>query len=250
MAAGVSEIANAAASTATDSTHVDNDPGHTQHHNDVGATLADLITGRVLLDTTNAPKRLSPTPVIGSASGASPSDHQHPRAFWTPSDQGLVSYTYDPATVSGNATLASAGVLYLSRLHVDVAATVTNILASIATAGATLTAGQCGAALYNASGALLSATADQASAWGSTGLKTMALAVAQNLPAGDYYVGLWFNGTTSPAFYRQGTGAHINAGLAATASRFGTANTGVTTAAPNTLGTIAAATNAWWIGLS
>jgi hypothetical protein len=42
----------------------------------------------------------------------------------------------------------------------------------------------------------------------------------------------------------------VNAGLSASTSRYGTADGGLTTAMPSTLGTLSGASNAWWAALS
>lgn len=201
----------------------------------------------------SVPPASSPTaPTAGSATTAARSDHIHPRYDWQPTDHGFVSWAFDPAQTNGSSSpLATAGTLYLVKLHVPVVQTVTNIATYVATAGSGLTNGQCYAALYQ-NGSLLGTTADQATAWASTGLKSMALTGGPVIvPAGDVYVAYWFNGTTGPAIYRAGgTTTMINANLSASASRFGTANSSVTTTAPSTLGTISAYSLAIWAALS
>jgi hypothetical protein len=129
---------------------------------------------------------------------------------------------------------------------------VTNIVTYLSSAGNTLTAGQCFAALWRVdTGALLGQTADQAAAWATNGVKTAAIAGGPvAAPASDLIVGYWFNGTTGPAVFRTNGVAMINLGLAAAASRFGSADTGRTTTAPATLGTISALNVAYWAALS
>ena len=70
--------------------------------------------------------------------------------------------------------------------------------------------------------------------------------------AGDYYVGLWYQGTTGPAIIRSGTVSAVltNAGLSAPNLDMASANTGVTTTAPATLGTQTASVFEWWVALS
>lgn len=168
-----------------------------------------------------------------------------------PPDQNLIAWSFDPAIANTSSTpLATAGTLYVMKVHVPASGTVTNIVTCLTTAGGTLTSGQCFGALYQA-GALLGQTADQAAAWASTGLKTAAIAGgAVAIAQGDAYIAFWFNGTTGPAFNRGNGTAAINAGLSAATSRFGTADTGKTTTAPGTLGTIAALSVAYWTALS
>jgi len=177
-------------------------------------------------------------------------------AVWGPADQGLIAWNYDTAmTGGGSAALATAGTLYVQAVKLPAAASVTNILAELIVNGATLTSGQCFAALYQgAGGALLGTTADQSTAWGAGAPSLITMPIAGGpvtAAAGTLYVALWFNGTTGPTFYRaSATTSFINAGKAAAASRWGTADTGKTTTAPSTLGTISAAANTYWVALS
>ena len=80
----------------------------------------------------------------------------------------------------------------------------------------------------------------------------MALTSAANLTAGDYYIGLYANGTALPHFARgnnQIGGAFANAGMTGN-FRVATANTGLTTAPPATLGPLTSSNTAWWLALS
>jgi hypothetical protein len=120
-------------------------------------------------------------------------------------------------------------------------------------AGATLTTNQCFAGLYTSAGVLLSSTADQSVAWATGGLKTMALAVAQATTIDTYYyVGWYAVGTTMPTQTRRinSSSAITNVGLAAPNFAFGTANTGLTTALPDPIGTQTGGATGWWVGLS
>lgn len=170
------------------------------------------------------------------------------------SDQSLVGWTFDPVDQQGGTILPTAGLLMLSRIKVNAAA-VTGIMVNVTAGGATLTAGQNLAALYNDAGAILGAgavTADQSTAWQSTGLKTMALNVAQAVVPGAWYrVALFANGTTLPTLGRASNlpADSINAGMVAPTLRYSTANTGLTTAMPGSLGAQTASSPAWWVGL-
>lgn len=170
------------------------------------------------------------------------------------SDHGLIAWTQDPAGCRSTDDTFTAGVVYLCKVKiVNRSTVVTNVLAGVTTAGATLTSGQCFAGLYNSSGTLLAATADQATTWTSAGLKTMALTVPQTLAVGTYYVALLANGTTPPRFMTgNGSSASaLNAGLATSAARFLTSGT-VQTALPAsiTLGSASANSGARWAALS
>lgn len=183
------------------------------------------------------------------------SDHAHPFSQWTPLDYGAVAWTDDPATLNGQTTTTPvAGTIYLTKLMVPVACTVTSIWMTVITAGSALTSGQCFAALFSSAGALLQTTADQATAWGTTGNKQMTI-TSTPLPAGFCYVGQFQNWGTSAARFHAGSNgvAAINFNLATASSRFATdaTNTGRTTSMPaGGLGTLAASNNALWAALT
>lgn len=191
------------------------------------------------------------TAATGSASTLARSDHSHGRERWTPADHGFLTWTFDPAVVYAAGTaLPTAGLMYTTRLHLPVAASVTNIVIYLTGAGVGLTAGQCFAALYR-SGTLIGVSGDQSGTWNSGGTKTMALAGGPYaLAAGDVIVGLWFVGTTGPSVFRGNNTAAANIGLTATSSRFGTADAGLTTTAPNPLGALSAYNVGHWAALS
>ncbi|MEV5211338.1 hypothetical protein AB0K35_28080 [Micromonospora sp. NPDC053740] len=162
----------------------------------------------------------------GGASGSQPSQ---------PSDRGYLAWTQPPYAVTAGSVIPTAGVLNLRRVRRVPAGSVSSIVAFVAVAGVTLTAGQCFAALFTASGTRVAQTADQASAWASTGLKVMPLAGGPYpIAAGDYYVGVWFNGATGPSLIRSGSVSSVvtNAGLTAPSLEAATADTGLTTTAP------------------
>lgn len=160
-----------------------------------------------------------------------------PPTVFAPTDYGFIAWNFDPAQADIGSTLA-AGEAYLSLLPIRAAATITNVIAAVGLAGSGLTAGQCFAGLFDFNGNLLSPTADQSTNWQTAGLKVMPLAMPQAVTPGFYYVGWFFNGTTSPKFY-QNPNANVAIGLSATApgphlgrSRavVDTTNTGLTTA--------------------
>lgn len=171
-----------------------------------------------------------------------------------PADQALAGWTFDPVDMQGGTILPTAGLLMLSRIKVNLAA-VTGIMIYVTAGGSTLTASQNLAGLFNDQGAILGAgavTADQATAWQSSGLKTMPLNVAQAVTPGAWYrVGLFANGTTLPTLGRASNlpADGINAGMSAPTLRYSTANTGLTTAMPGSLGAQTAASPAWWVAL-
>lgn len=177
-----------------------------------------------------------------------------PKYDWLPTDHGFVAWNGDIATVPSSSVPATAGRLDLVRVHLPVAASVTNVCLGLAVVGATLTSGQNFAGLWTAAGAQVGITADQTSAWGSgLGVKQMALAGGPfACTPGDYYIGFFYNGTTSPGWLRwSGLGSgYFNVGQAAPNLRFATADTGLTTTPPTNFATQTAGGTSWWAALS
>lgn len=182
------------------------------------------------------------------------SDHAHPNVLWTQLDYGVSAWTDDPTTLNGQTTASPvAGTVYLVKLMVPVACTVTSIWLHVVTAGVGLTSGQCLAGLYSGAGALLQTTADQSGAWNSANSKQMTIS-SQALPAGSCYVATMQNFATSGARFHAGSNGiqAINFNLSAPNSRFATDSTNLlrTTTLPTTLGTLVASNNALWAALS
>jgi hypothetical protein len=173
---------------------------------------------------------------------------------FTPADHGLITWTQDPATLGASVDATTAGVLYLMKVKiVDRSTLVTNVLVGVGTAGSGLTSNQNFVGLYNSSGTLLSGSADQTTAFGSTGLKTIALSSAQTLAVGSYYVAILTNGTTPPQFIRghSFSASVLNANLSTATSRFLTSGT-TQTALPSSVTLASASPNggARWAALS
>lgn len=173
---------------------------------------------------------------------------------FTPPTRALIGESFPVLHIaSNNAIMPTAGRLEFIRIRVPVSSSVTNITGFISTAGATLTAGQCFASLFTGAGVLVGTTADQSGAWVSGGTKTMALASGPfSITAGDYYVGMWYNGTTAPT-WRVGTNSNTtltNLGVAAPNLLAGTADTGLTTTPPSPMGAQTGGATLWWMALS
>lgn len=164
--------------------------------------------------------------------------NEHPATFAyasdVPSRHGYIEWNYDPAvTGSGSGTAVTGGKLYVMRITAQTTATISNIVAAVGTAGASLTSGQNYAAIYDGtSGVQLGATGDQTTNWASTGVITMALTSSIAITAGqELLIALLANGTTPPSFVRSGaTGVSApNAGLSTSSplrfSTYGSAQT-------------------------
>lgn len=169
-----------------------------------------------------------------------------------PDDHGYLAWALDPGSLVNQVTL-TAGVLYGTRLEIRRTMSVTNVVLFCSTAGSTLTAGQNFVGLYDSSGTRIGVSADQTTAWGTSGVKIAALASGPfTVAAGYVWAVLVANGTTPPQF---GTGSLFsvgaNAGLAAAETRFASQGT-TQTALPASLtpGSWLQNANAPWAALS
>jgi hypothetical protein len=172
-----------------------------------------------------------------------------------PYDHNLIAWSFDPAASGATSYNFASGTARVTLLYVPVATTITNIHTYIAQAGTSMTAGQSFAAIYEADGDLLRATADQSTAWASTGEKIMALSTPYVLATPGYIkVAMWsvFSGTAPGVMASNGApaAAAMNVGMAAPLLRASVANTGLTTTAPSTLGTETSTIRLAWVGLS
>ena len=153
---------------------------------------------------------------------------------------------------TGTAPTAN-GLIFVVKLYASSPLLITNLHLYVTTASATLTSGQNFAAIYNSSKNLLGTTADQSTAWVSTGLKTMAISGGPvTVPAGVFYIAFFTNATTRPAFLRTTSTVAVilNGILSATNAAFASANSGRTTSMPATLGAFTAVSAGYWTGVS
>jgi hypothetical protein len=157
-----------------------------------------------------------------------------------PAKRGFLEWNFNPEAMNTSSkTLTTSGTVYLVKISPLYNTTVTNINVYMGSNGATLTSGENFLGLYDYNGNLMSATADQTTAWGSGAPKliTTALTTPQTVYAGyDYYVAFLFNGTTSPGF---AAGANVpgpmNVGLSNAYLRFAATNSTSVTSLPSTI---------------
>lgn len=169
-----------------------------------------------------------------------------------PDDHGFLSWSTDPATNVNQVTI-TAGVLYGTRLEIRRRISVTNVVLFCSTGGSTLTSSQNFAGLYDSDGAQIGVSADQTSAWGSSGVKTAALASGPfTVDPGFVWVVLVSNGSTPPRFAVGSTfSVGVNAGLAAAETRFASQGSSQTSLpATVTPGSWLADANAPWAAIS
>lgn len=197
------------------------------------------------------------TQAIGATGKWADAGHVHSRETqggYLPVDYGYKAWAFDPNLGAGGLVLPTAGLVHGSRIWLPTM-TVTNIIMLVTTAGVTLTAGQCFAALFDDTGGapvLLSATADQSGTWNSLGMKTMALSAAQAITAGFFNIAVFFNGTTGPALYRANNVSNlsINMGLASPHLRSYTADAARTTTFATPMGAQTGIATQLWAAVS
>jgi len=173
-------------------------------------------------------------------------------AGWTPWDNAsLLTWSYDPVGMVNNYN-PTAKLVFGSTLILPVTCSVTNVIVNITSAGANLQ--NCFVALYDSSKNLIAKSADQSTPFQTTGVKTIALASGPyTVTAGKIYAVAWEDVSTGSTFGQFGRGAGNNgpnANLASSASRFFTADTGIGTTAPSSLGTFTSLASSPWFALS
>jgi hypothetical protein len=178
-------------------------------------------------------------------------------------DFGYECETFPSYACAAGTILTTAGSVFGSALIVRRKVTITNLVANVTVAGATLTAGDCWGLLYGSDGTLLGQSADQATPWATAGLSTMALAAASTgsltLTPGLYWGAVVATGTTLPTFSRAAmagasvalVAAQYNAQFSASLARCGVLATSITTTpAAITPASITKATGIpYWFGL-
>jgi hypothetical protein len=144
----------------------------------------------------------------------------------------MLAWSLDPALHAGSQVL-TGGVGYLVKVFCTKSGLVGNLYMAVGTAGITLTSNQNFIALFDTAGNRLGLSADQTTAWGTTGLKTAAITPVQVYAGQAYYIYMLSNGATpvSPRCAGNATQALTNMGLAAGAGRSMTLGTGLTSVA-------------------
>lgn len=167
-------------------------------------------------------------------------------------DAGVASCNFDPALCAGDVAPSASGTLHVMRLRTARQITVAYLCVILGTAGATFTSGQSKMALYSSGKALLGTTDDLATTWDGPAwtVTKAALGTPASVPAGAFYVTLWVNAATRPKF-AYALGSSLSNGLLSVAnSRFVTADTGLTTTAPASLGAFSASNVDFWAGVT
>ena len=232
--------------------HSAGDTGHVADHNLIVTALTD-VQNQTITNTTNIGTN---TTSIGTANTNIGNLQTAVAALgpWSPqpSDNNLKAWVDDPLRTTASFTLTQ-GVLYLAKMKIPNAITVTNLWLIMTTALTTPTAGQNFVGLYDSSGNLLCTSADVGSSLSSTGVKQLTIP-STNLSANTFCFGaLLTNATTAGGARGQSasSAAYNNVGLSVAASRGLTSGTSQTALpATVTLGSATQGNNVPWMGIS
>lgn len=197
-----------------------------------------LVTGKSL--------KVGGSLTVAGAPVGSPSTPQ-------PADHGLIAWSGDPQSSTTQGSVAANGTLYLSRVFIRSATTVSKVWWINSSPGATATAGQNFVGLINSTGTVLS-TGSIDSVAVTNGPQSGTLATPQAVAAGAYWAALLINAASPPTIARSGglsaSGNNIN--LTAAAFRFaanGTVLTSIPASITPTSNTLTGAI-ALWMGVS
>lgn len=209
---------------------------------------ADHTHGREAFGA-SAPTVASVAGGVGAATTLARSDHYHPTNVLAPPDHGLLGWNFPPYLAVSSALAPATGTVYVMKVPVPPGQTITNVIIGINAVGTNLTSGQNFAGLLSSSKALLAATADQTSNWGTnTGPIIMALASTQSSGSAGYVyvavVTVFGGGGTGPTLYRAG-GNINNVGLTNATAVFATGGTGQTSIPSNVTTTLYTSASIW-----
>lgn len=201
----------------------------------------------------------------GSVGKPSDGGHIHPDNSWIPADAGWLGWAYDGALIGGSFASAS-GTIYLVRVNIRQAMSVTNVILYLGTVGATLTAGDSFAGLYAGqtagaftAGQRIGVSVDQAASWSTGGNANSYLTIPLSggpfsLPAGIgwAWAAMCSTGTTPPSWGRNSNTnpAAANTGLAAASARYATNGSGTSLPSTITPSSNVLLQQALWAGIS
>lgn len=164
-----------------------------------------------------------------------------------PADYGWSGWSFEP-DFAGAASIPAAGELHVVEAKGTPGAAFTHAVLNVYGAGVTLTVGQNFAMVYNPDNQeLLAQSADQETVWETAGTYEIPVAAfsgrSRVYPAsGRLFVAFYSQGTTRPGFARSSNGGPGNGLRTGFACRFARVAGGYTTAPPDPLPALTAAT--------
>lgn len=149
-----------------------------------------------------------------------------------PAGNGYLAWTFDPLLIAATQAAATQ-TAYIGKMRLPAGTVVTNLIVQVATAATAITAGY--VALVDASGNHVAITADQATAWGTTGVKVAAATSPYTVTSEAwFYVVVHAAGSGLPAFQRCSSSGQLNNGVTTPSLRAATLGTSQNTI-PNPL---------------
>ena len=198
-------------------------------------------------DTTMAPSGTTKRITVGNLLTSA-------QTYFQPADIGVLVASQDPAVYDA-AQILTAGTVYLAKLPIRTAVTVSKTTWIVTTAGTGASTGTF-TALFSSTGALLSGSADVAASLTPAGLVQLSLTTPQALTAGSFvWSALLVNlASTQPTLSAAAAvdTAVLNAGLSAATFRAAVNGTGRTTLPASITPASNTATGAFgfWAGLA
>lgn len=130
------------------------------------------------------------------------SDNHAARRAWIEGQNGwgMADYGSDILAWTGSPSYSTTASLSFGRIQFNKfwlrkAATLSTVSFVFTTAGSSLTSGQNFVALFDSSGTQVAISADQTTAFGSVGLKTVSMTTPYSAQPGGYYVAILPNGS-------------------------------------------------------
>lgn len=115
-----------------------------------------------------------------------------------PRENYLLGWTAPPEYMSAD-NPPTPGELYLQRIVVPAAGSITKVYAFVVNAGSGMTAGENWVGLYDSNGNRLATSADVSAVWTATHVAQIAVPSTPVTPGSPIYVAALFNGTTMPS---------------------------------------------------
>jgi hypothetical protein len=183
--------------------------------------------------------------VAGSNGLAADSGHSHPFPGRIPADGGLIAWSYDPA-FAVNSLLVTGGTMYMAKIVIRQAVTITNLWFLLTTAQSSPTANENFILLYNSAGTtLLGNTASGAidSQLTTANFVTHAMSSTYSAAAGVYWIGVLLaqtSGDLGRASGNTGSTYNLNTGSSYGSYWYATGGTGLLSSTPPSSVTFAA----------
>lgn len=153
-----------------------------------------------------------------------------PSAGALPADAAYSGWSADPILATAAASSSTSGTVFVARVHLQAAGTLSKVWLSLGAAAVTPTSGQNFVAVFGSTGTQLGVSNDLSGLLATTGVNgfNLASATASQAIGTVVYVAWVFNAATPPTLARLPTGANIAANLTGATYRWAVVSTGQT----------------------